>query len=331
MATIATPSSTPPESVSARAKDFRQPTQWEQMFGFALPLFPLPKMAKQTTKHLVQSSMYPINETLDEYFYNVSEGDKRAVHAETKEAGVVIAGSIVYLAPGGRPVFFPDVHAFLTSSESKTVQAVCIPGVGSSALGAVGLARDVARARNVPVAGVVAGYGFRELVNDTLGGAVYFREINELEFVLENMRRGLSSAVAGLGLLPDIETYDSLAGGPTIQSMKALLRDRRLPKLEFLVGHSKGNMVLSGALSELVCENAPITQLENVTIVLLSAVCALPEVGKAQAQIIGALDGLGWLNSRLAITPSKIVPFAGHHLNREIPFYLDAVSELASI
>lgn len=332
MASVTKPFSTPPKTVSPSANHLAPGRRDEGMSGFAHPPYPpLPKMLRQTTKHFVQTSMYAFNETLDEYFYNVGERDKKAVHAKTREAGVLIAGSIVYLAPDERPVFFPDVHEFLMSSESKTVRAVCIPGVGSSALGAVGLARDVALARKVPVAGVVAGYGFRELLNDAMGGAVYFREINELEFVLENMRRGLSSAVAALGLLPDIETYDSLGGGPTIQSMKALLRDRRLPKLEFLVGHSKGNMVLSGALSELVCENAPIAQLESVTIVLLSAVCALPEVGKAQVQIIGALDGLGWLNSRLAIPPSKIVPFAGHHLNREIPFHLDAVTELAAI
>lgn len=274
--------------------------------------------------------MYPINEALDEFFYNVSEGDKQAVHTHAKEAGVVIAGSIVYLAPEKPPKFFPDVFAFLTSPEKDEVRALCIPGVGSSVLGSVGLARDVALARKVPVAGLVAGYGFRELLNDAIGGFFYFRETNQLEFVLENMRRGLSSMVAGLGLLPDIETNDSIAGGPTLLAMKALLRDKRLPRLEFLVGHSKGNLVISGALSELVCENAPISQLDNVTIVMLSAVCALPKVGRKQVQIIGALDGLGLLNSR-PILPDKIVPNAAHHLNRAYPLYLDAVAELASL
>lgn len=303
----------------------------EPIFGFAAPCFH--SIRGQTAKHIVQSSVFPFNELADEYFYNVNERDKQAVHSQLNRAGVVIAGSVVYLEPDEGPIFFPDVFAFLTSpeKESQRVQALCIPGVGSSVLGAVGLARDVALARNVPVAAVVTGYGLRELVNDVLGGAFFFREINELEFTLENMRRGMSALVAGLDLLPTIETYDSLGGGPTIQSMKALLRDRRLPSLKFLVGHSKGNLVLSGALGELVCENASITQLRDVTIVLLSAICALPEIGRRRVQIIGALDALGWANSRFGIVPDKIVPNAAHHLNRQFPLYLDAVSELASI
>ncbi|UWZ82157.1 hypothetical protein [Occallatibacter riparius] len=300
------------------------------------PSVPPPGLRTQTLKHLVQSSVYPFNELADEYFYNVSKTDAQAVHAWAKRAGTVIAGSIVYVAPGKDPKFFADVYEFLSPSKDdgerarEEVRGLCVPGVGSSVLGAVGLARDVCIARGIPVAGVVAGYGLRELLNEAVGGALYFRETNQLEFALENTRRGLSSLVAGLGLLPMIETVDSLGGGPTIQSVKALLRDGRLPHLEFLVGHSKGNMVLSGALGELFCEKAPITQLDQVTIVLLSAICALPKVGKKQVQIIGALDPLGWANSRLGVA-HKVVLNAAHHLNKEIPLYLDAVAELKAI
>lgn len=296
------------------------------------PPVPPPGLRTQTLKHLVQSSVYPFNELADEYFYNVSKTDAQAVHAWAKQAGTVVAGSIVYVAPGKDPKFFADVYEFLTSKdgESEEARGLCVPGVGSSVLGAVGLAPDVCIGRGIPVAGVVAGYGLRELLNDAVGGALYFRETNQLEFALENTRRGLSSLVAGLGLLPMIETVDSLGGGPTIQSVKALLRDGRLPHLEFLVGHSKGNMVLSGALGELFCEKAPIRQLDQVTIILLSAICALPLVGKKQIQIIGALDPLGWANSRFGI-PHKVVLNAAHHLNKEIPLYLDAVAELKAI
>lgn len=328
MSRVTTPSS---DSSKSPAKDALQTKIEDLVFGFAAPMFHgPPAIRKQTTKHVVQSLTWPINELADQYFYNVSQADAQAVHAYAQAADVVIAGSLVSLAPDEPPKFFPDIVEFLASKESQTVQALCIPGVGSSVLGAVGLARDVALARNIPVAGIVAGYGLRELVNDALGGALYFREINQLEFALENLRRSFSALVAGFDLLPAIETYDSLGGGPEIQSMKALLRGRRLPKLEFLVGHSKGNLVVSGALGELVCEKAPIQQLEQVRIVLLSAVCALPQVGKDQIQIIGALDPLGWANSRLGILP-KIIPNAAHHLNRNIPLYLDAVSELASL
>lgn len=334
MPPITMPSSIPSNSPSKDAKRTTQDRLDDPMSGYAARrIHPVPAMGKQTTKHLVQSSTYPFNELADEYFYNVNEEDKQAVHEQISEAGVVIAGSIVYVEPDMPPKFFPDVYSFLTSRdhESETVRALCVPGVGSSVLGAVGLARDVSVARNLPVAGVVAGYGLRELVNDSWGGAFYFREINTLEFVLENARRSFSTLVAGLDLLPAIETYDSLGGGTTIQSVKALLRDGRLRNLEFLVGHSKGNLVLSGALGELVCERANIDSLDKTSIVLLSAICALPKVGKKQVQIIGLLDPLGWANSRLCMVPDRIVANAAHHLNRKIPLCLDAVSELASI
>lgn len=288
-----------------------------------------PAARRQTTKHIVQSWMGPLNEWADEYFYNVTDEDKQAVHDRAKDPGTLVAGSIVYVAPGQPPRFFPDVVAFLSTRERlhEEVGALCVPGVGSSALGAAGLARDVSIARDVPVAGVVAGYGLRELLNDALGGAVCFRETNELEFALENMRRNISSMVGGFGLLPAIETLDSLGGGPAIQSVKALLRGGRLPHLEFVVGHSKGNMVISGAVGELVCENAPIQRLKQATIVLLSALCALPANVGRQVQIIGELDPLGWANSRLGVD-ATVVPNAAHHLNRSIPLFLDAVREL---
>jgi len=46
--------------------------------------------------------------------------------------------------------------------------------------------------------------------------------------------------------------------------------------------------------------------------------------------IIGGLDGLGWVNSRLNVQHT-LVPGAMHHLNRAIPHYLDAQAQLSAV
>jgi hypothetical protein len=199
-----------------------------------------------------------------------------------------------------------------------------IAGVGSSAIGSVGLARDVANATGLPVAAIVSGYGLDDLTYEALGGAFFLREVNRLEFAFEQMH-GLANLVAFTGLPPAIETYDSVGAGPDLATAKALLRDGRLPKLELLVGHSKGNLLISGAIGELVIENAPIN-LDDVKIVLFSAISALPGIGH-QTQIIESLDALGWMNSRLNI-PFKLVINAMHHLNKKLPLHIDVVEEL---
>lgn len=108
MVPLTLPSSVPPKSSSTPAKEALQARIEDLLFGFVAPMFrPAPAMRRQTTKHIVQSSMYPINELADEYFYNVTEEDKKAVHVQIKEAGVVVAGSVVYLAPNVPPKFFP--------------------------------------------------------------------------------------------------------------------------------------------------------------------------------------------------------------------------------
>jgi hypothetical protein len=287
---------------------------------------------RRTTNDFFRSWSHKWNEFVDETYYNVKESDEQAIQKWVDRNGLVTEGSIVVVAPvdGDIPQIFPDAFEFLTKSIHETVGAICVPGVGSSVLGAVGLARDVATARNLRVAAVVSGYGMSEALFDAFGGAYCFRGVNQLEMVFEHTRRGLENMMAFFNLLPEIETYDSVAGGPALVTVKSLLRDKRLPALEMVVGHSKGNLLLSGAIGELVCEGVPIERLKKTKVVLFSAISALPDIAAETWQIIGDLDVLGWGNSRLTI-PYKGVPNAMHHLNRKIPCYLDAVDELAAI
>ncbi|HWT81543.1 MAG TPA: hypothetical protein VN648_22345, partial [Candidatus Methylomirabilis sp.] len=64
--------------------------------------------------------------------------------------------------------------------------------------------------------------------------------------------------------------------------------------------------------------------------VLLSALTALPPGIGDQYQFIGNLDELGWINSRLNV-PHTMILGAMHHLNRALPFHLDAIDCIRSV
>jgi hypothetical protein len=328
-------------------------TSWERMTNaFLSPLYaftgqalwPAPlrptaerKNVPPSEHDVVVDSARLVNRSLDEIFYNVAVDDIQKI-AEFKG----MQGSIVYVEPvadGSYVVVqYGDAYGLLEQKEIRNkIEAIAVAGVGSSALGAAALARDVAAAIKKPVAAVVSGCGVDDLLFQGLGGAWNLREDNQLEFWFERMLKCLPGASFMPFLVPWLEDWDSIGCGPDVVTLKSLLRPGRspeepprLPNLKWVVGHSKGNLVISSAISELIMEDVLKTsELANVNFVLFSALTALPPIGK-QFQIIGALDGFGLMNSRL-LPPYKIVPGAWHHLNRGLPFYLNAVQELSEL
>jgi hypothetical protein len=275
-----------------------------------------------TPNNLVRSLVTPRNRLIDSIFYNVDLKDQQQVI----DHGGVPQGSIILVSPDHNDAlrFFPDAVEFFGDSASKDVGAVSVAGVGSSAIGAVGLARDVANATELPVAAIVSGYGMDDLLYEALGGWFFLREVNELEFLTEQIAQASVP-----GLFAAIETYDSVGAGPDMATAKSLLRAARLPRLQWIVGHSKGNLLISGAISELLIEGAPV-KLDTVNLVLFSALTALPPGIGRQYQFIGSLDLLGWTNSRLNIA-HKLMIGAMHHLNTQLPFHMNAVEQLRAI
>jgi hypothetical protein len=264
------------------------------------------------------------NDALDRIFYNVKPRDleRSAMLSGTQ-------GSIVYVpADENAPlVEVADATELLLNEEYSDVGAISVAGVGSSAIGAVGLARDVADATGVAVAAVVSGSGALDVVWQGLGGWYFLREDNQLEFFLEKTRNSLLMAGMVPGFEPFIESWDSIGSGPDIVTLKSLLRKNRLKQLKWIVGHSKGNLVISSALSELVLEKS-LMPMKGVDIVLLSAVTALPpDIGR-QHQYLGTWDDLGAVNSRIAV-PYVPVIGAKHWLNRDLPMHLDAREMIA--
>jgi hypothetical protein len=277
------------------------------------------------------------NGMLDEVFYNVSTEDADRVC----ELGLVPSGAIIVVPPAPGDVafgYFPDAAALFDDAKTAdAITGIAIAGVGSSAIGAVALARDVASVSGGPVAAVVSGYGLDDVFNEGLGGWFCLRETNRLEFDIEQV----NNALAKVANLPALETtilaMDAIGAGPDLATLKSLLRsagsNRHLPKLRWLVGHSKGNLLCSSAIAELVMEgffSAAVPELAEVDIVFFGALSALPRNVGRQHQFIGDMDALGWMNSRINIDHT-LVHNSMHHTNRRIPFCMNVPAQLRSI
>ena len=262
------------------------------------------------------------DENLDRLFYNLEKCDVDRVARMSCEQG-----SILYVPFDRNANLVECADATELFERFPDVGAISVAGVGSSAVGAVGLARDVADSTKLSVAAVVSGCGQLDSAWKAMGGWMFLREGNQLEFFLEQARNSLLAAGLFPGFRPSVESWDSIGSGPDVTTLKSLLRKNqlgqgRLKGLKMIVGHSKGNLVIATALSELTLEKK-LMQMGEVNIVLLSAVTALPpDIGR-QHQYLGASDAFGILNSRVGVQ-YKPVPGAMHYLNRKLPFHLDA-------
>ncbi|MBV9247683.1 MAG: hypothetical protein JO227_00345 [Acetobacteraceae bacterium] len=170
-----------------------------------------------------------------------------------------------------------------------------------------------------------------DVVYEGLGGWFCLRETNRLDFAIEQFSNVLSKASLLPALKTRCEVMDSIGSGPDLFTLKCLLRSKRLHQLRWLVGHSKGNLLISTAISELELEGLNLAKtLAEVRIVLLSALSAVPADAGQQHQIIGNMDVLGWTNSRINVQHT-LVAGAMHHLNRNLPYHLNAQEQLRRI
>jgi hypothetical protein len=267
------------------------------------------------------------NGALDRVFYHVEPGDE--AHVVQKEHH---RGSVIVVPPDSFELrFYDDAVEFLDDKQvCEKVIGISVAGVGSSPIGAAALARDVATVKKGPVAAIVSGYGVDDVVYEGLGGWFFLRETNRLEFTTEQVANLLSLVARIPPIATSIEVMDSIGSGPDLVNLKSIIRSGHLKSLQWLVGHSKGNLLISSAISELVMEGSSLASLANVKMVLLSALSALPpRIGK-QYQVIGNMDLLGWVNSRINIE-HKLIHGAMHHLNRNLPYHLNAQDVLSAI
>ena len=186
-----------------------------------------------------------------------------------------------------------------------------------------------------PVAAVVSGYGLGDFTAEALGGFFWFGGLNSVRHSFEWLDR-----LRETGVIADPAT--SLGGEATGSPMYPS-KDTRMvqallshPALSFdlLLGHSKGNLVISEALFALqAADPARLRTLgEQTRIVTLSAKIAMPLACYHVIDVMGQFDGLGLLNSRLDLrTDSKKVPRVGHHTNTDLLFHLPVTASLRQL
>ncbi|MGY1623002.1 hypothetical protein ACI789_12455 [Geodermatophilus sp. SYSU D00965] len=244
-------------------------------------------------------------------------------------------GSVVVVPPTGRGAVrhYRTALRFL-DAEGDRIRALAVAGVGSSVVGTVALARNVADAIGSDVAGVVTGYGLTDLATEALGGWFLFGAADRarmwLEEWMETTRVTLTGAVPAALAARDLEPLRHLQPVPglDVATVGDILRAGP-PELVLLVGHSKGNLLLDVVLEQFVddLDGDGHAWFDRLHVVTFGAVVGLPAEVHHVRQYLGSLDVLGRLNSRRG-TPRTVVPRAGHHLNRRLPCHLDAVRTL---
>lgn len=175
-------------------------------------------------------------------------------------------------ATGTVIVMYPTNNKYYVGSAAEqlvidgTVSIVCVPGVGSSSIGAAAMAKQIAKAKNVPVAAITAGLG--DTTSYYYGTEGYFI--------------GRTNNVAGT-------YYSNLASAKLIDLYEAGARPT------MLVGHSKGNMDIANALFYLY-NNGDMSLYNGVVFKTFGCGVYAP-AGVNLYQYIGTLDSLGYTNT----------------------------------
>jgi len=179
------------------------------------------------------------------------------------------------------------------------LDTVTLPGVGSSAIGAAALARQVADLTGRPAVGIIAGYGAADVLSEALGGWFDFGIRNRTGAWVADWRRRLGAAPNDESLRDKflVPSTTFLAEEPESNTLLNILL-RQAPRLKLLVGHSKGALNIHNVLPEFLrqCEMQS-ADYEDLAIVTLGCATALPEVFRNVHQYVGGWDLLGRFNT----------------------------------
>ncbi len=285
------------------------------------------------------------NAALDWLFYDVNALSPEEMHLLVSETNT--EGAILVVHPKGTkgPLSITKLDSYeaLVDSPGRKLKKFAVAGVGSSDVGAAALARNLADHTGEPVGAIVAGYGVADLLSEALGGFFFFGAANAMvqrwhdvtasqKERTDAMKQTLTAMERG-SLSPEELTISSdIATGfsPDTMTLLRLLteKDRRI---DTVVGHSKGCLSIVFALEALALlkDHAAIDHARAAKFVTLGAVVEFPRGYENVKQVIGAIDWFGGMNSRLGKDAIK-VPGAWHHLNRALPYHLNARDVFAS-
>ncbi|MBB6484286.1 hypothetical protein [Rhizobium lusitanum] len=284
------------------------------------------RLQRSPARNLALEGLRQRNLALDALFYDIKViTPEEAFYISDSLAA---EGAIMIVPPsGGAAIRLSEtVDEFVLRGGDK-VRALAVAGIGGSALGAAAFARNVADAVQGPVAVVVSGYGIADAITEAFGGHFFFGHLR--------------------GLRPFLETLDDLAGRPKVgaygkasasrtslatRTVQALLADERL-SFDLLVGHSKGNLVLSAALHDLSKQAAAriAAHAATVKIVTIGARIAMPPAFTDVVDVMGTWDWFGEINSRPFIDADRRVPHAWHHTNTDLNGHLPVTATLKEI
>jgi hypothetical protein len=305
--------------------------------------------------------LYPIklgSQAVDRFFYDV--GNLEPVELQRLSPLAELKGTVIVVSPrsarrADKLRHYKSALRFMIE-EGESIKAIAVAGVGSSVVGTASLARRVADSTGWDVAGIVTGYGLFDLVVESLGGFFYYGGIDRFRYELELATDRLLTPAApptqaevrgpslGLSLGYPLGSWDALRNSDVGALYEILLAGP--PRLRLLVGHSKGNLLISFVLNHMKDElgdradrlrEARHPLFDHLTVVTLGAVVDIPTDAFAMEthQFLGQLDWLGQLNSdrsppffgAIAIE-HEMIPGAGHHLNPMIPYSLSVSDAL---
>lgn len=269
------------------------------------------------------------NTSLDAMFYDI-----KTVTAEEAFyiSGCLAAEGAILIVPptGGPPLSLCDTVDDFVMGGGRTIDALVVAGVGSSALGSAALARNVADAIGKPVAAVISGYGLADVVTEALGGYFFFGALNSVRHSFEILDEVFGRPQFGVATRLSTESLQERS--LDTHTVRALLGDPRL-SFSLLVGHSKGNLVISEALYSLVKEDRAAADklAARATLITLSARIAMPPMFRSVIDVMGEWDWFGEINSRRFLETDEIVPNALHHTNTELPNHLPVTEVVQKI
>ena len=253
------------------------------------------------------------NAVLDNFFYDTTRLslDERAKLTPLADR----EGSIIVVPPSNsdRKIrHYSRALRFMTK-EGPAIRAIAVAGVGSSALGTAALARSIADALDADVAGIVTGYGLSDMMSEALGGWFAFGAADRIRHTMERAFARMRPAALAESVTPGSDAAATLS--------EILLAAP--PKLDTLVAHSKGSLIVAHALQryvdDLEGDDSPL--FKRLHIVTLGAVVGVPAEFKHVKQYLGAYDWFGGANSSLGVTHER-VPGVSHHLNPGFPYHM---------
>ncbi|MEO0426027.1 MAG: hypothetical protein AAF160_01170 [Pseudomonadota bacterium] len=275
------------------------------------------------------------NNALDAAFYDLpglSAAELQALGRSRHDEG-----SVIVVDPDCAPGDMPALRSFanydaLRAAPGPLVTQIAVAGVGSSGIGAAALARTVAAVTSRPTAAIVAGYGAEDFMTEALGGFFLFGAANRARHARQTLRHRVGTMIAESPQAPALpKPLPHEFATPDVATLVRLLADPDR-RVDLLVGHSKGALTIAAALARVMRTGDPVTRAKaaRAQVVTAGAVIAFPPEIAWVTQLLGQIDALGALNSRMGL-PHRRVPFAGHHLNTAFPCHLDLAAELRAV